>query len=60
MTRDEIMSEINACKILLRDTDYIAVKFAEGAITAEEYQETKEKRAEWRETINLLESLLEG
>jgi hypothetical protein len=44
----------------LRDTDYIAVKFAEGAITAEEYQETKEKRAEWRETINLLESLLEG
>lgn len=52
---DEIMAEINALKSLLRDTDYQAIKFAEGAITEAEYAETREKRAAWRVRINELE-----
>ena len=39
----------------LRDTDYIAVKIAEGAVAEDEkqrYDEIKAQRAEWREQVN--------
>ena len=39
----------------LADTDYKAIKYAEGLITEEEYAETKALRQQWREEINRLE-----
>ena len=39
----------------LQSTDYKAIKYAEGLISAEEYAEIKAKRQEWRDEINRLE-----
>ena len=47
--------EIQELKQKLFDTDYQAIKFAEGLITAEEYAQTKAQRQEWRDRINELE-----
>ena len=58
MDREFYESEIRACKQLLGNTDYIALKIAEGAATTEEYAETLAKRAEWRVRINEIEELL--
>ena len=57
-TVDEIQAEIAACKILLRDTDYKAQKYAEGWLTEEDYAETKQRRQGWRDKINMLEGQL--
>ena len=54
-TVDEIQAEIAACKILLRDTDYMAQKYAEGWLTEEGYADTKQRRQGWRDKINMLE-----
>lgn len=49
----ELMGEINACKILLADTDYIALKVAEGVTTRDgEYATQLANRAAWRQKIN--------
>ena len=40
----------------LADTDYKAIKYAEGLISEEDYQETKAQRQAWRDEINRLES----
>ena len=48
--------EIARLKHLLADSDYKAIKFAEGEITAEEYAETKVQRKAWRDEINRLEA----
>lgn len=58
MDREFYESEIRACKQLLQNTDYIALKIAEGAATTEEYAETLAKRVEWRARINEIEELL--
>ena len=50
--------QINQLKQKLVDTDYRAIKFAEGELTAEEYNETKQQRKKWRKEINLLEEKL--
>ena len=50
--------QINQLKQKLVDTGYRAIKFAEGELTAEEYNETKQQRKKWREEINLLEEKL--
>ncbi|MBQ9607110.1 MAG: hypothetical protein IJV16_08035 [Lachnospiraceae bacterium] len=50
-TPEEIQGEINAYEILLRDTDYISHKHADGALTDEEYEETKAQRESWRQAI---------
>ena len=42
----------------LQETDYKAIKYAEGELSAEEYAETKEHRRAWREEINKLEEEL--
>ena len=47
-------------KILLSQSDYKALKHADGALTDEEYEETRLKRAEFREKINELEAELES
>lgn len=53
-----IESEIAVKKQMLAGTDYQALKFAEGALTEEEYAETKEKRELWRAEVNELEAEL--
>lgn len=50
-TEEEIQGEINSYEILLRDTDYISHKHADGAITDEEYKEMRLKRESWRQAI---------
>lgn len=42
----------------LASTDYEAIKFAEGAMTAAEYAPYKADRAKWRAEINELEKKL--
>lgn len=45
-------------KAKLSKTDYQAIKYAEGEITAEDYLSTKEMRKAWRFEINSLEKEL--
>ena len=52
--------KINELKNKLFLTDYLALKFAEGELTAEEYAETKANRIQWRKEINELEAELKG
>ena len=47
--------EISELKAKLAQTDYQAIKFAEGWITADDYAPTKALRNSWRVRINELE-----
>lgn len=47
--------EISELKAKLAQTDYQAIKFAEGWVTAEDYAPTKALRNSWRARINELE-----
>lgn len=51
----ELKNNITLLKCKLRATDYKAIKFAEGELTAEEYEEIRLQRKAWREHINMLE-----
>ena len=51
-------AQIAELKQKLADTDYKAIKYAEGEYTAEEYAPVKEMRKEWRRAINELEEQL--
>lgn len=55
--RENAIQEIANLKKQLSDTDYKAIKYAEGMLTEEEYAEVKEQRQGWRDRINELESL---
>lgn len=55
--KDLAEREICVLKAKLAETDYQAIKFAEGEMTANEYAETKAKRASWRARINELEEV---
>lgn len=55
MTKAAIISEIGHLKQRLKDTDYIALKYAEGELTLNDYIKTKEQRRAWRDRINVLE-----
>ena len=58
MTREEIIGEINALKILLKDSDYIALKVSEAMMNGEDtsqFAENIASRKMWREKINELE-----
>ena len=56
---ERYQSEILELKKYLSDTDYKAIKFAEGEITESDYQEVKSQRHDARVRINELESLTE-
>ena len=56
---EKYQSEIVELKKYLSDTDYKAIKFAEGEITESDYQEVKLQRHDARARINELESLIE-
>lgn len=58
MTREEIQGQINAYLNLLQNTDYKAIKHADGAISDEEYADTNTLRASYRQAINDLEAQL--
>lgn len=45
---------IDELKTLLRESDYKALKYAEGEISELDYAETKAQRREWRAEINRL------
>ena len=54
----DLLNQIAALKQNLSDSDYKAVKFAEGLLTAEEYEPIKQQRQAWRAEINTLEAQL--
>ena len=56
---EQYQSEIAELKKYLSDTDYKAIKFAEGEISESDYQEVKSQRHDARVRINELESLIE-
>ena len=58
---DRVSKELEIIKFkkLLSDTDYKAIKYAEGFISEEEYTETKLQRQEWRNKINQIEKSLQ-
>lgn len=53
-----IRPQINTLKEELAATDYKAIKFAEGLISAEDYEPIKAERQAIRERINALEKEL--
>lgn len=56
MQRDVKNKQILQFKQNLANTDYQAIKYSEGELTAEEYEPIKQQRREWRAEINRLES----
>lgn len=56
---EQYQSEIIELKKYLSDTDYKAIKFAEGEIAESDYKGVKSQRHEARVRINELESLIE-
>lgn len=57
-TREQIESEIRGLQQLLASTDYKALKHADGVLTDEEYEETRQLRIDYRKQINDLETEL--
>ena len=55
LLKDQYRLEIQQLKKQLSDTDYKAIKFAEGQISEDEYLPIKNQRAEWRAKINQLQ-----
>lgn len=47
--------QISELRAFLRSSDYKAIKYAEGEISAEEYAPTLAERKAWREEINALQ-----
>lgn len=56
LSQEEIAQQmILDFKQKLKNTDYQAIKYAEGELTEEEYAPIKAQRKEWRAEINRLE-----
>lgn len=56
--KDQYRIEIQQLKKQLSDTDYKAIKYAEGQISESEYSAIRELRQGYRDRINELEALL--
>jgi hypothetical protein len=54
------LKRIEELKALLKDSDYRAIKYAEGFYTDEEYSPYKEQRQVYRDEINSLLNLIEN
>lgn len=52
-------TKIAELKYKLMQTDYQAIKYAEGQLSEEEYAPIKAQRQAWRDEINVLEQQLE-
>lgn len=55
---NEAKVKIAVYKKKLADTDYKAMKYAEGALAEEEWLPVKEDRASWRDTVNQMEAIV--
>lgn len=55
IARRAAKSEISELKAKLRETDYQAIKYAEGMLSEDEYAPMKAQRQVWRDRINALE-----
>ena len=60
MTENEIKLKIIVLKNRLARTDYKALKYAEGELSAEEYANTLAERRAWRAEINELQAELKN
>ena len=58
LQKEEYAAEIQTLKKSLADTDYKAIKYAEGVMADEDYQATGIQRQAWRRRINELEALI--
>ena len=58
LLKDQYKLEITQLKKQLSDSDYKAIKFAEGQISEEDYASVRELRQGYRDRINYLEGLL--
>lgn len=56
----ETESRIAYLKAELADTDYLCLKFTDGALSEEEYAPIRQKRAEYRAEINKLQESSEN
>ena len=54
--KEENQSKISELKSKLAQTDYQAIKYAEGQLSEEEYASLKLQRQLWRDEINKLEN----
>ena len=59
-TRKANRQKIDAIKAKLQDTDYQAIKYAEGYLSLVEFAPIREQRQAWRDEINRLEEELES
>lgn len=57
MRKIEIDGEINALEQLLAQTDYMALKHADGALSDKDYADMRSKRQGWRDRINELQAM---
>lgn len=57
--QETIVFKISELKNKLKETDYKALKYAEGYLSEAEYAETKTQRQAWRDEINALEAKLQ-
>lgn len=53
---EKVQGEINACKIILSQTDFMMMKYLDGELSDEEYSDLLELRRKCRATINELEN----
>ena len=58
LLKDQYRIEIQQLKKQLSDTDYKAIKYAEGQISESEYASVRAERQSYRDRINELEALL--
>ncbi len=58
LLKDQYRLEITQLKKALSDTDYKAIKYAEGQISESDYASVRELRQGYRDRINELEALL--
>ena len=58
--RQTICRQIISLKTKLKETDYQAIKYAEGQLSEEKYAVMKAQRQAWRDEINTLEAQLEN
>ena len=61
-TREQHLKMMRIQRLMqnLSATDYQAIKFAEGEMTAEDYAPMKEQRRQWRAEINQLQAELDA
>ena len=58
LAKTQQSERIAELKANLADTDYQAIKYAEGVISAEEYEPIRIQREEWRQEIRKIEAEL--